>query len=77
MATWEEVHIEQLIQLKNSDEEKFMEFLFKSFYAPLCKSVFKIVRDADAAEDIVQEVFYKVWRNREALDLSRPVKSYL
>ena len=77
MATWEEVHIEQLIRLKNSDEEKFVEFLFKSFYAPLCKTVIRIVRDADAAEDIVQEVFYKIWRNRETLDLSRSVKSYL
>lgn len=77
MATWEEVHIEQLIRLKNSDEEKFVEFLFKSFYTPLCKTVIRIVRDADAAEDIVQEVFYKIWRNRETLDLSRSVKSYL
>lgn len=77
MATWEEVHIEQLIRLKNSDEKKFMEFLFKSFYIPLCKSVYRIVRDTDVAEDIVQEVFYKVWRNRDTLDLSKSVKSYL
>jgi len=77
MAAWADVNTEQLAKLKNEDEVKFIEFLFKSFYAPLCKSVYKFVRDADAAEDIVQEVFYKVWRNRNSLDLSKSVKSYL
>lgn len=77
MAAWADVNTEHLAKLKDTDEEKFIEFLFKSFYSPLCKAVYKIVRDADAAEDIVQEVFYKVWRNRETLDLSKSVKSYL
>jgi RNA polymerase sigma-70 factor (ECF subfamily) len=77
MAAWADAHTEHLVKLKNADEQKFIEFLFKSFYSPLCKAVYKIVRDTDACEDIVQEVFYKVWRNRDALDLSKSVKSYL
>lgn len=66
-----------LIKLKESDEEKFIEYLFRTYYASLCKSVNNIVRDTDAAEDIVQDVFIKVWRRREHLDLSRSIQSYL
>ncbi len=69
--------LEKLRQLKNSDEEKFIEFLFKLFYAPLCKAVYNIVFDRDAAEDIVQDVFVKVWHKRDRLDLSQSVKAYL
>lgn len=36
-----------------------------------------MVHDTDAAEDIVQDVFIKVWRNRTQLDLSRSIRSYL
>lgn len=66
-----------LAKLKEHDEEKFFEYLFHTHYAPLCKSVYNIVRDRDAAEDIVQDVFIKVWRRRAELDISRSIQSYL
>ncbi len=66
-----------LIKLKETDEEKFIEYLFHTYYASLCKSVNNIVRDTDAAEDIVQDVFIKVWRRKEHLDASRSIQSYL
>jgi RNA polymerase sigma-70 factor, ECF subfamily len=36
-----------------------------------------MVRDRDAAEDIVQDVFIKLWKNRENIDFSLPLKPYL
>ncbi|MDF9794810.1 RNA polymerase sigma-70 factor (ECF subfamily) [Catalinimonas alkaloidigena] len=66
-----------LIRLKEEDEEKFMEHIFRSFYAPLCKTVYNITHDTEATEDIVQDVFMKVWRRKDQLDLSQSVKSYL
>jgi len=66
-----------LQKLKDDNEEKFMEHLFRTYYTPLCKAVYNITRDTDAAEDIVQDVFMKVWKKKDQLDLSQSVRAYL
>lgn len=59
-----------------SDIERF-ERLFKEYYAPLCRYAYSIVRDADQAEEIVQEFFYSYWNNRNRLSIRISLKSYL
>ena len=54
-----------------------VEILFRKYYAGLCKSLYKILRDATLAEDIVQEVFLKVWEMRETLKMEEAIQSYL
>ena len=54
-----------------------VEVLFRKYYAALCKSLYKVLRDATIAEDIVQEVFLKVWEKRESLQMDEAVQSYL
>lgn len=56
--------------------ERF-ERLFKEYYAPLCRYAYSIVRDADQAEEIVQEFFYSYWNNRNRLSIRISLKSYL
>ena len=53
------------------------EALFAVNYQPLCAASFRIVQDKDIAEDIVQDVFYKLWAKREAVQLNTTLKSYL
>jgi RNA polymerase sigma-70 factor, ECF subfamily len=60
----------------NTPEEK-VEFLFRQYYASLCKSLYRTLRDATLAEDIVQEVFLKVWEMREQLKMDEAMQSYL
>src|SRR6476620_293756 len=54
-----------------------VEILSRKYYAGLCKSLYKILRDATLAEDIVQEVFLKVWEMRETLKMEEAIQSYL
>lgn len=54
-----------------------VEILFRKYYAGLCRSLYKILRDATLAEDIVQEVFMKVWEMRETLKMEDAIQSYL
>jgi RNA polymerase sigma-70 factor (ECF subfamily) len=53
------------------------ETLFRRFYEPLCLYGNKITGNMDAAEDIVQELFYTLWKERTSLKIVWSVKSYL
>lgn len=53
------------------------EELFKTNYTRLCNAANKILDDRIAAEDIVQEVFLKLWNKREELNAIQSLNSYL
>ena len=53
------------------------EKLFKIHYSRLCSYANLFLNDPDAAEDVVQEVFFKLWKNREEVTISTTIKSYL
>ena len=45
------------------------EMLFKKLYPRLKDFAVKVVKDRDIAEDIVQEVFIKVWERRKQIEV--------
>ncbi len=51
--------------------------VFDEFYNPLCNFAYKIVKREDLAEDIVQEVFVKIWQKKDKITLSSTIKNYL
>ena len=53
------------------------ELLFRQYYQMLCGYAFRFVNDADTAEEIVQDLFYKLWEKRTELQINTSVKSYL
>lgn len=56
--------------------ERF-EALFKRNHHRLCNVAYNLVRDNDIAKDIVQDVFYKVWLNRDKIDTTERIEGYL
>ncbi|QHL89333.1 RNA polymerase sigma-70 factor [Nibribacter ruber] len=54
-----------------------MEKLFKEYYGLLCRTALRFTKDTEAAEDLVQEVFCKIWQNREVLEVTTSYKAYL
>lgn len=47
--------------------ERF-RLVFKELYAPLCQYAFTFVKDKDTCEDIVQDIFARIWeKNRKVL----------
>jgi len=43
----------------------------------LCSYAYRFVNDTDTAEEIVQELFYKLWEKRTELQITSSLKSYL
>ena len=62
--------------LKRGDAEAW-RCLFVRYYAVYVRFVGKIVGDMTASKDIVQNVFMKLWKNRDRLDPETSVESLL
>lgn len=57
--------------------EKDFSTLFNLHYEELCRIVYPILKDVHAAEDIVQDVYVKVWLRKEELTVTTNYKAYL
>lgn len=62
--------------LKSRDEEVFGQ-LFKAHFKPLRQYAFTFVQEQQVAEDIVQNIFYKLWLRIEVLNFSDSIAAYL
>lgn len=58
-------------------EIKAYETLFHRFYPTFLAFIRGLLKDAFAAEDIAQNIFLKVWLNRERLDPEKSIRNYL
>ena len=62
--------------LSKRDEAAF-ERVFKTHYKNLHAYAFTMLRDGDEAEEMVQQVFFKLWERSERLSFSGSVAAYL
>lgn len=53
------------------------EILFKTYYARLCTYAVSFVSRNEIAEDIVTDIFLKLWEKRDFLIITNSVSSYL
>ncbi|PRD54767.1 RNA polymerase sigma-70 factor [Sphingobacterium gobiense] len=59
------------------DKEKKFEEVFRTYFKELYRYAFKILGDADTAEETVQQVFLKLWEKYGQQDIHTSVRSYL
>ena len=60
-----------------SSKEILVEDLYKKYYKILRTYSYQLHRDKDMAEDIVQDVFVELWKNKEDIVMEENIKSYL
>jgi RNA polymerase sigma-70 factor (ECF subfamily) len=58
-------------------DQKAFEELFNVYYKPLCYYARKYTLDHFESEEVVQQVFLKLWEIRESLSIERSVSAYL
>jgi RNA polymerase sigma-70 factor (ECF subfamily) len=60
-----------------ADDVAAFDALYYRYSKPLYSNIFKLTRDADAAQDILQDVFVILWAKRTMIDASQPVSNWL
>lgn len=63
-------------KIKNDDEKAF-EAVFHQFYGSLCIYATQILHDDEAAEEIVQDLFVRIWEKRHRIEIETSIKNYL
>ncbi|WP_324680335.1 RNA polymerase sigma-70 factor [Hymenobacter sp. GOD-10R] len=78
MAKFDDTALDaHLRQLHQTDAKAFLEQLFKTFYAPLGSLVYRVVPDRAVVEDILQDVFLRVWQGLATQPVIDSHRAYL
>lgn len=62
--------------LRNGDESAYM-YLIDTYHHPLCVYANSLIKNIYSSEDIVQNVFLKIWEQRTRLKSDHSLKSFL
>ncbi len=65
-----------IIQLQRDDVRAFNQIYFK-YHTAIYQNIFKLLKDTEESENILQEVFTSLWLNRSTLDAAKPVANWL
>lgn len=63
--------------MSTDDLYKQFQRVFEQYYNPLCKYAFSFIKEKDVCEDIVQDVFARIWETRRDIVVADGVKFYL
>lgn len=66
-----------LIQHVINDDQKALRALFDKYYADLVRYAIKITGLESSSEEIVQDIFIKLWEKRKQLKIEQNVAGYL
>ena len=67
----------ELLSLLKQGNEQAFEKIYKSYSSHLFGNVFKMVKSETTTQEILQDVFIKIWSNRASIDLDKSFRSYL
>jgi RNA polymerase sigma-70 factor (ECF subfamily) len=77
-GTYEDRTDAELMALISAGESEALELLYKRYAANVYQTVLRVVQDGALAEDLVQEVFLRVWRRSTRFAAKRgPVAPWL
>lgn len=61
----------------NNGDQKAFEAMYRYYYPRLAQFIMRYVHSKRSAEDVVQNIFYRLWKNRVRLEPKGTLRSYL
>ena len=77
IATSDELSTLELARRIRAGDSAAFETLYKIFWSAMYSFAFRYVQSGEEAEDVVQEVFFRIWRNRSEWNVIGSVQNYL
>lgn len=64
---------------KNEGLEDLITFdqVYNQYHRVIYSNIFKLIKDQSIADDILQDVFFALWENRDKINTERPVSAWL
>ena len=66
-----------LYQRLSDGDQKAMKEIFTLYFDDVYRSIFRFVQQREISEDLAQEVFIRLWRKRETIDIKQTLKGYI
>ena len=67
----------ELVESIRKGKKSSFENVFKKYFPTMCLFSMRYIPDKDVAEDLVQEMFTKLWTNHQNLFITTSLESYL
>lgn len=77
MINYADLDDASLLELMKKDDQEAFTTIYNKYWYPLMQHVMKAVRIYSEAEDIIQEIFVSIWKNRARLEIRAALSTYL
>ncbi|MCD4656494.1 MAG: sigma-70 family RNA polymerase sigma factor [Planctomycetes bacterium] len=74
---YEELSDEELMQKSANDDVQAFEYIFRRYEKPIFSYLYRMCRNRELSEDYVQDVFLRLWKNRDKYKPTGKFSSYL
>ena len=68
---------QELLRAIKDYKHSAFEVLFDRYWKPMFRAAQARLKDSCGAEDVVQEIFIKIWQRRFELEITGPLENYL
>ena len=66
-----------LLQQLQQGEERAFNAIYKTYFKPLYRKVYSMIKDEMIADELIQDLFLKLWHKREEINPAHSFQSYL
>jgi RNA polymerase sigma-70 factor (ECF subfamily) len=78
MKKKEIINIDELFRkIALRDDEEAFRTLYFHFFTPLCVFAMRYVSNRETGEDIVQDTFLKIWKNRKSIEINGSGRNFI
>jgi RNA polymerase sigma-70 factor (family 1) len=67
----------ELLLLLAKGNQQALKLIYQKYWQRLFLSAYSVLKDREACEDIIQEIFIQLWERRETLKITYSLEAYL